>query len=157
MEKQYFQLGNTDNNRIVRVIRIAFGIVCILVSVYWLFFNIRSAGNDGTVWITVFFLTGFGGYQILDGAGFTKTYIEFDNACITLRKNPVLPAVRLSNSDIEVIEMHPLNVNFRLKTGRKVVLRFGATQIETNELIKDALLDYSENSGVKLIIVEEKM
>jgi hypothetical protein len=113
--------------------------------------------KDGSVWITIVFLTGFGVFQIMEGFGLTKIFIEFDNDNIRLKKNPVFPAVKFCSTDIEKIDLHPLNVIFRLKSGEKINLRFGATQIEKNELIKDEILDFADEFKVSIDVVEEKI
>jgi len=69
MEKMYFSLGTSENNRLVKVIQIVFGVVCIAVAIFWLVFNIKSLKADGTLWITIIFLSGFGFYQIWAGLG----------------------------------------------------------------------------------------
>ncbi len=157
MENKYFSLGSTENNLFVKVIRIIFGLLCILVAGYWFAFNIKSLKADWTLWITVLFLLGFGFYQVWSGLGKANRFIEFGKDYILLRKNPMLPAVRLEVSNIEKIELFPLNVVFFLKSKKRILLRFGTTYQDTNELIKDELFSFTGSNNIPLEVVEEKI
>ena len=136
MEKKYFSLGTSENNRLVKIIRIVFGVVCLAVAIFWLIFNIKSLKADGTLWITIIFLSAFGFYQIWSGLGRATTFIEIGTDNIRLKKNPILPNVEMSAGEIEKIEFFPLNVIFFLKSKKRILLRFGTTYYETNEKVK---------------------
>src|SRR5665811_2413177 len=41
METKYFSLSSNENNKLVKIIQIVFGIVCFVVAIFWLIFNIR--------------------------------------------------------------------------------------------------------------------
>lgn len=157
METKYFSLGTSENNRLVKIIQIVFGVVCIAVAIFWLIFNIRSLKADGTLWITIIFLSGFGFYQIWSGLGRTTLFIEIGADYIRLKKNPVLPSVKIRAGDIEKIELFPLNVIFFLKSRKRIMLRFGTTYYETNEKVKDEILGFAETNDIPLEIVEEKL
>jgi hypothetical protein len=157
METKYFSLGTSDNNRLVRIIRILFGVVCFIVAVFWLNFNIKSLKADGTLWITIIFLSGFGFYQIWSGLGHANRFIEIGTDSIRLKKNPILPTLRMSVGEIEKIELFPLNVIFYLKTKKRILLRFGTTFHETNENVKDELMNFADTNKITLEIVEEKI
>ncbi|MBK7713516.1 MAG: hypothetical protein IPJ37_23270 [Bacteroidales bacterium] len=76
METKYFSLGASETNTIIKIIRILFGLVCIAIAIFWIIFNIRAAGAERSVWITVVFLSGFGLYQIWAGLGRTEKFIR---------------------------------------------------------------------------------
>lgn len=157
MDTKYFSLGNSENNQFVKIIRIVFGVVCITVAVYWLNFNIKSLKTDGTLWITIVFLLGFGFYQIWSGLGRANRFIEIACDYINLRKNPVLPSVKFSSAEISKIELFPLSLVFFLKSEKRILLRFGATFHETNELIKDEILTFAGRNNIPLEIIEDKI
>ncbi len=157
MVKKYFSLGSTDNNIFVKIIRIIFGLVCIAVAGYWFSFNIKSLKADWTLWITVLFLLGFGFYQIWSALGKANRYIEFGKEYILLKRNPLLAAIRMEVSNIEKIELFPLNVVFFLKSKKRIFLRFGTTYQDTNELIKDELFSFTGMNNIALEVVEEKI
>src|SRR5450759_1922819 len=137
MEIKYFSLGTSENNRLVKIIRIIFGVVCLAVAIFWLIFNIRSLKADGTLWITIIFLSGFSFYQIWAGLGRAARFIEIGPGYIRLKKNPILQSVEMLAGEIEKIEFFPLNVIFFLKTEKRILLRFGTTYYEKNEKVKD--------------------
>jgi hypothetical protein len=157
METRFFPLGTSENNRLVNIIRVVFGIVCIAVAIFWLIFNIRSLKADGTLWITIIFLSGFGFYLIWAGLGRAARFIEIGPDYIRLKKNSILPPVEMLAGEIEKIELFPLNVIFFLKLKKRILLRFGTTYYETNEKVKDEILGFAESNKIILEIVHEEL
>jgi len=157
MDNKYFSLGSTDNNLFVKIIRLIFGLVCILVAGYWFGFNIKSLKADWTLWITVLFLLGFGFYQIWSALGKANRFIEFGKDFIVLRKNPIFPAIKMKASEMEKIELFPLNIVFFLKSKKRILLRLGTTYQDINELIKDELFTFTGSNNIPLEVVEEKI
>ena len=157
MDRKYFPLSSVENNRVVKIVQVAFGIVCVAVAVFWLIFNIRSLKADGTLWITIIFLSGFGFYQVWAGLGRATRFIEISSDEIRLKKTVIFPAVMISVSEIQKIEVFPFNLIFFLKTGKKIVLRFSSTYHETNEKVKDEILSFAEVNSINIEIVEEKI
>ena len=157
MEKKYFSLGTDESSLFVKILRILFGAVCIGVAVFWLIFNIESLRADKMIWITIIFLTGFGSYQIWSGLGLAKRYIEIGAGCINLKKNPVLPPVKMTARNIERIKLYPLNLIIILKSKRRIMLRFGTTYYETNEKVTDEIISFAEINKITLEVIEEKI
>jgi hypothetical protein len=150
-------LGTSENNRIINIIRIIFGIVCVAVAVFWLIFNIQLLKSDIMLWITIIFLSGFGFYQIWSGMGRAIVFIEISADYILLKKNPVLPSVEMRASDIEKIELFPMNVIFFFKSKKRNLLRFGSTYHETNEKVSEKIIDFAESNKIPLEIIQEKI
>jgi hypothetical protein len=157
MEKKYFALSSNENNKIVKIIQVVFGFVCIAIAGFWLFYNIRAMKADKTLWITIIFLTGFGFYQIWTGLGKSARFIEISADKIRIKKTILLPPVILSPENIQKIEIYPLNLIFFLKSQKKILLRFGATYQDTNEQIKDEVFIFAEKNLIKAEFVEEKL
>lgn len=157
MEIKYFSLGTSETNRLVKVIQIVFGLVCFVVAFFWLIFNIRSLKADGTLWITIIFLSGFGFYQIWAGLGRTIRFIEIGSDFIRLKKNPILSPLKMNSGEIERIELFPLNVFFYIKSKKRILLRFGTMYHETNEKIKDEILRFAESNNIPLEIMKEEL
>jgi hypothetical protein len=157
MENKYYPLGNSENNRIVSGIRIVFGIICLAVAFFWLVFNIRSRETTGTIWITIIFLAGFGIYQIMAGLGRTTRFIDFGNDYIRLKKNAAFTPFVITASEIERIELFPMNVIFIMKSGKRIMLRFGTVNQDINENIKDELLIFADANNIPLEIKVEKL
>jgi flagellar basal body-associated protein FliL len=157
MEKKYFALGPIENNRLLKIIQIVFGIVCLVVAIFWLIFNIRSMKSGGTIWITILFLTGFGLYQVWAGFGKATRFIEINSDKIQFKKTIILPPVQLSAEEIQKIEIFPFNLIFFLKTGKRIVLRFSSTYHETNESIKNEILAFAELNKMEVKIANEKI
>lgn len=157
METKYFSLSSNENNRLVKVIQVIFGIVCIAVAIFWLIFNIGSLKVYSTLWITLLFLSGFGFYQVWSGLGKAARFIKIGSDKIWLRKNIILPAIELPAGEIEKIELFPLNLFFILKSKKRILLRFGTTYHETNEKIVEEIMIFAKSNSVNLEIKEEKL
>jgi hypothetical protein len=157
METKYFSFSSVENNKLVKIIQIVFGIVCIAIAIFWLIFNIRSLKADGTLWITIIFLSGFGFYQVWAGLGKATRFIEISSDKIRLKKTILLSALEMQVSEIQKIEIFPFNLIFFLKTKKKILLRFSSTYYETNEKIKDEILGFAEFNSINTEIVEEKL
>jgi len=157
MEKKYFALSSSDNNKIVKIIQVVFGFVCLAVAGFWLFFNIRAMRSDKTLWITILFLSGFGFYQIWTGLGKAIRFIEISMEKISIKKTILLPPVLLFPENIEKIEIYPLNLIFFLHSKKKMFLRFGTTYQDLNEQIKDEIILFAEQNSINAEFVEEKI
>jgi hypothetical protein len=150
-------LSTSETNTLVKIISIVFGVFCIAVAIFWLNFNIQSLKTDGTLYITIVFLSGFGFYQIWAGLGRTARYVEIGGDTIRIKKNPILPSVLIKGNEIERIELFPLNVIFFLKSQKRFTLRFGTTYLETSNRIKDEILNFAESNSIHLEIMDEKL
>jgi hypothetical protein len=157
MESKYFSLSSVENNRLVKIIQIIFGILCIAVAICWLIFNIRSIKAAGTLWITIIFLSGFGLYQVWAGLGKAIRFIEISSDKIRFKRTILLPPVELPVEAIQKIEIFPFNLIFILKVEKRILLRFSSTYTETNEKIKDEILSFAELNSINIEIVEEKL
>jgi hypothetical protein len=157
MDNKYFFLGTNVNSRFEKLIRIVFGLACLAVSIFWIIFNINVLQVNLTLWITIIFLWGFGFYQIWTGIGRGTRFIEIGTDYIVLKKNPMLSPVNITAIQIEKIELHPMNVILFIRSKNKILLRFGNTYYETNEKIKDELLDFAENNKIPMEIKHEEL
>jgi hypothetical protein len=157
MEKKYFSLGPVENNLIIKLIRILFGIICIVVAIFWLNYNFRALKTDWTLWITIIFLTAFGFYQIWTGLGRATRFIEIDKNTIRLKKFAVLPPVMIPAPEVDHIEIFPLNVVFFLRSGKRVMLRFGTTYYEQNEIILDEIIAFADSNNITFEVISEKI
>ena len=157
MERRYFSLGNVDKNRLVRVIRILFGVVCFAVAIFWLIFNFQSTNNTGTNWITILFLAGFGFYQVWAGIGKADRFIEIGRDNILLKKDIFLRPKNIEAGDTEKIYFYPLKIVFLLKSGKKILLRLGTMYYESNEKITDELGKYAEENQITTEVIQEEI
>ena len=155
METGNFPLGNAEDNRFVKGFRISFGIACIAMAAYWLNFNLRSLKTDWSLWVTIFFLLGFGSYQIWAGLGRAIRYIVVNTEMILLKKSSLRPPVQLLPADISKIDIFPLNIYFIMKSGKKLLLRFGTIHYETNEKIIDELIRFADSNNIPYEYNEE--
>jgi hypothetical protein len=157
MENKLFSLEIRENNKITRIFQIVFGFVCICIAIFWVIYNYRSFIADGTLWITVVFLCGFGAFQIYSGLGYATRFIEFGTAMIRLKKNSLFPPVELSAENIEKIEVYPLKVHIFHKTQKKILIRFGVTDPQKVEIIKDEIITFASANNIIMEIKNEEI
>ena len=157
MEEKHFSLDTKENNKVINIIRVVFGIVCVITAVFWTWFNFNAVKSQGTVWLTVIFLAGFGVYQIFSGFGHTSKYINIGKKSLVIRNRPIFPPVEISADDIEKIDFYPLNVVFFLKSEKRLLIRFGTTYYETNEKIVTELDAFAERNDIATDVIEEKL
>jgi hypothetical protein len=127
------------------------------IAVFWMIFNIEPEKENGTSWITIIFLAGFGIYEIYAGMGKAVKFIETSPEKIHLKKNSLLPAVEIKPAEIEKIESFPLNIVFFTKTGRKISFRLGMTYPEFIETIKGEITDFATHNNIPLEIKKEEI
>lgn len=157
METKYYPLGSAEDNRLVKFFRAFFGVVCVALAVYWLIFNIRAESATGSIWVIVFFLTVFGIYQVMAGFGMATRFIMISREAVKIKQNAFLPAEQFSHEDISKIEFFPLKVIFIYKSGKKLQIRFGTINYETNEKIVDELVSFSDLNNIPFEIREEEL
>jgi hypothetical protein len=157
MDKKYFPLSSVENNRVIKIVQLAFGIVCIAIAIFWLIFSIRSLKVNGTLWITIIFLSGFGIYQVWAGLGRATRFIEISSDTIRLKKTAVFPTVVISAGEIQKIEVFPFSLIFILKTEGKNVMRFSSTYHETNEKVKEEIIRFAGINSISIENIEEKL
>ncbi len=157
MEKQYFSLEPVESNRLTRIFQLIFGIVCIVVAIFWLIYNIKSLKSDTTLWITIIFLVGFSLYQINAGLGKATRFIEINKDKIRMKRNSLLPVKEITASEIEKIEMFPLNLVFFIREGRRIYLRFGTSLADKIEPIKNELANFADAHNINTEIKSEEL
>jgi hypothetical protein len=155
METKYYSLELRENNTLIKVFRIIFGIACIGIAIFWLFYNFKAVRADNNLWITVIFLSGFGIYLVRSGLGYGNRFIEIGNSHIGFRKNSFLKRAEYDAGEIEKIGFYPLKVVFWLRSGKKDLLRFGVTDIEKVESIKDDLMKFATGNNIPGELINE--
>jgi hypothetical protein len=155
MENKFYSLEIRENNKVVRIFQIIFGIICLFIAGFWVIFNISSVKADRTLWITVAFLSGFGAYQILSGLGRASKFIEFGDDRIRLKKNSLLPVMLINSEQIEKTDIYPLKVLIILKSSKKILIRFGVTDSQKIELVKDEFVSFTSRNSISLELKNE--
>lgn len=154
MEKKHFSLEMRDENRLTKIFQVILGLACIAIACYWLIYNIRS-DKSGTLWVTVIFLTGFGVYMIWSGFGYGYRFIEFVGDKITLKKNSFLSPVVINAREVGKIEMYPLKFKVIFRSSKMIQTRFGVSDIEKIELIKDEIIKFAADHNIPTEIKNE--
>jgi len=148
METKFFSLEIHSDNRLTRIFRFLLGLFCIIIAGYWLVYNIRTGGNDLTLWVTTLFLIIFGTYMVASSFGSCSTFIEFSEEFIRIKNNSFLPARTIQAKDILKVEIYTLKFRITLKDSRTFITRFGMSDLERNEKIKDEMISFAERNNI---------
>jgi RsiW-degrading membrane proteinase PrsW (M82 family) len=157
METRIFSLESRENNKITRIFQIIFGVICIVIAVFWLIFNFRSIKTDRTVWITIIFLFCFGAFLIYSGLGLASRFIGLGTGSIRLKNNFLFPAIDISIENIEKIEIFPLKVLIFRKASKKILIRFGVIYVDNVELIKDEIISFASANNILIELKNEEI
>jgi hypothetical protein len=155
MEKKYYSLEIRDDNRLTKIFKIIFGLVCSAISVFWVIFSFITIKADSTQWITISFLMLFGIFQILSGLGLAVKFIEFYSNKIKLKQNSVLPAIELFADNIDRIELYPLKVLFFTGPDKNILLRFGISNPDNVELLKEEIVKFADSNKISMEVKSE--
>lgn len=150
MDSNYFSLEVNKSNKLTRIFQLIFGIICSLVAIAWLIMNIETIVSNMTLLITIIFLAGFAWYQINSGLGRGDKFVEIDQNTLRLKKNSLFPVQNLSATEIQKIELFPLNVIFFMRSGKRVILRFGTTFTDIIEPFRKTISDFCSRNEIPL-------
>lgn len=157
MKQTHFPLNRAESTIFAKTVSIVFGLACIGIAIFWLFFNINSLKENGALWITILFILGFGIYILLSGLGLANSYILIDSDYIILKQHKLLSSIKIMANEIEKIESLPLNVIIYRKEKKRVLLRFGTTWHETNSNIIDEIIGFAQTNNIPFEIIEEEL
>ena len=157
MEKKLFFLEPGESTKFTKAFQIILGILCVIIAIYWVIFNLQSIKTDSALWITIIFLILFGVYQLLAGTGRTRKYISTEPQQIVLKQNSVLPPVKLIPPDLEKIELFPLSIAFVTKKSSRIRFRFGLSYPEIIEPVKNEIVEFAELNNIQLEIKDEEL
>ncbi|HBE41793.1 MAG TPA: hypothetical protein DDW27_11430 [Bacteroidales bacterium] len=157
MKENYLSLDPHDQQGIMKILQVIFGIICIAVTLYYIITGIRSDQSRLTVWIGILFLLIFGIYLILSGLGKTKKYFRTRQNSISFKQHSVLPAVSLLASNIERIEIYPLSIKFFIKGRNKFIFRFGISYPEIIDPVKQEVIGFAGSKNIEIEIMDEEI
>jgi hypothetical protein len=157
MESNYYSLEVNKSNRITRVFQLAFGVICAIIAVVWAILNINMLKSNGALWITIILLLGFAYFQIISGLGKAEKFIEISQDSIKLKKNSLFGAQEMNATDIEKIEAFPLNLVFFLRSGKKVLLRFGTTYTDIIDPVRKSIQTFCTGNNIPLEFKTEEL
>jgi hypothetical protein len=157
MESNYYSLEVNKSNKVTRIFQLAFGIICAVIAVIWAIMNINMLKSNGTLWITIVLLLGFAYYQIISGLGKSEKFIEFSQSSIKLKKNSLFPVRVLKAPDIHKIEAFPLNLVLFLRSGKRLILRFGTTYTDIIEPVRKSLQTFCTGNNIPLEFKTEEL
>lgn len=155
MKERHFSLDPQEQSRTMKILQLIFGIICILVTVYYLFAGILFNQSGISVWVAFSFLLLFGVYQIMAGFGKTKKYFAVSGNNITFKQHAILPAFTTGSGDISRIELFPLSINFQLKNKRNIRLRFGISYPEIIDPVKQEVIEFAGKNNIPFEVMDE--
>lgn len=154
MEKKRFSLDLREPVRWTEIIQLIFGIVCLVIAILLLISLSRSESPERSSLTGIAFLFIFGIYQIWAGIGYARKFIEFEGSLLNLKINSIGKVKHIQSSEIEGIDVYPMNIIFRLNNNSKINLRFGTNMPERNEEIVNELVAFAEANNITFEIKE---
>jgi len=149
MAETYFSIELNENTRLGRSLRILLGVVCLVVTV-WFLISIRgTAASVTTAWIAMAFLLLFGLWLIGSGLGFTERYIRVGDERIVLRQDFYSTPVIFTPASLRAVEFRPLVIDF-LTDEKKVRLKLGTYYPERTASIMEAVEDFCKRHGIEI-------
>ena len=155
MGQKFFSLEMRDENRLTKIFQVILGIACIGIAGYWFIFDFKTGRSGISVWATKIFLVAFGSYMVWTGFGFGYRFIEFPGGMIRLRKNSFLSTVEIMPGDVDRIDLFPLKFTVYMKNSGTILTRFGVSDTEKIELIKDEIIKFASDYNIPLDIKNE--
>lgn len=149
MKETRYNIDLQEESRTGKILRLIFGIACLVVAV-WYMYSIRgTAASTGSAWIATGFLLLFGLWMIASGLGYTRRYITISDERIILRQEFYRPPVIFTPSSLKYVEFKPLSVGFITKTGR-INLRLGTYYPGHTAFILEAVEEFCKQNDIEI-------
>ena len=149
MKETRYNIDLHEENRTGKILRIFFGIACIIVA-GWYMYSIRgTAASAGSAWIGIAFILLFGLWMIGSGLGYTRRYITIGDDRIILRQEFYRPPVIFTPSSLKAVEFKPLTIGFITETGR-INLRLGTYYPGHTASILEAVEEFCRQNKIEV-------
>jgi hypothetical protein len=149
MADKYYSIELHENTRLGRSLRILLGVVCLAVTV-WFMYSIRgTAASVGTAWIATGFLLLFGLWLIGSGLGFTERYIRISDDTIVLRQDFYKPSVKFTAASLRAVAFKPVVIDF-ITDKKNVRLRLGTYYPDRTAAIMEAVDEFCRGNGIEV-------
>lgn len=148
METQRFNLDLSENNRVSRILKSIFGIICIAVALFLAVMMHRSGQSTRSTWIAVAFLFLFGVWLVLKVTGLTDRYIVISESEIVLKDKFYSPAMIIRASDLEKTGFSQLKISFFPSAGRVIALRLGTYYRDNSFKLMQAVEEFCNLNGI---------
>jgi hypothetical protein len=149
MADRYYSIELHENTRLGRSLRILLGVVCLAVTV-WFMYSIRgTAASVGTAWIATGFLLLFGLWLIGSGLGFTERYIRIGDDTIILRQDFYKPLVKLPAASLRAVAFKPVVIDF-ITDKKNVRLRLGTYYPDRTAAIMETVEEFCIRNGIEV-------
>ena len=148
MKSQRFNLDPGENDRINRILKALFGLVCIAAAITT---GIMMTGSDKLTtnsFIAIAFMGLIGISLLISGLGLTERFLTLTGDTIILRDKVYAPARTISVSDLRKVEFSQLKITFILKSEELVALRLGTYYRENSLKIMETLENFCASNSI---------
>ncbi len=157
MTEKYIPLDDRPDKKIIRIIMVLFGILCLITSSWWALYLVKYPGNENVFWIATAFLLLFGLYQIYSGLGFAARYIKIEGQQLTIRQNSIAPSRIFGSDKIEKIEIGTMDIVINLSDGGRYRIKLGLKYPDLGENIKERIIEFATENRIDLFYRHEKI
>ena len=148
METRRFNLDLSENNRVSRILKSIFGIICIAVALILSLMMQRSGESTYSTWIAVAFLFLFGVWLVLKVTGLTDRFVVISESEIVLKDKFYSPALVIRASDLEKTGFSQLMISFFLRSGKVIALRLGTYYRENSFKLMEVVEEFCNLNGI---------
>ncbi len=149
MADTHFSIELNENTRVGKSLRILLGVVCLVVTVWFIFSVKGTAASVGTAWIAMGFLLLFGLWLIGSGLGLTERYITIGHDRIVLRQDFYRPPVVFTSSSLTAVGFKPVVIDF-YTVNKNVRLRLGTYYPDRTAAIMEAVEKFCLLHGIEI-------
>ncbi len=149
MADKHFSIELHENTRVGKSLRILLGVVCLIVTAWFIFSVKGTAASVGTAWIAMGFLFLFGLWLIGSGLGLTERYITIGHDRIVLRQDFYRPPAVFTSSSLTAVEFKPVVIDF-YTNNENVRLRLGTYYPDRTAAIMEAVEEFCVLQGIEI-------
>ena len=149
MKETRYNIDLQEENKTGKILRLIFGIACLIVAVWYMYSIGGTAASIGSAWIATGFLMLFGFWMIASGLGYTRRYITISDDRIILRQEFYRPPVIFTPSSLKYVEFKPLTISFITGTGR-INLRLGTYYPGHTAFILEAVEEFCKQNNIEI-------
>ena len=144
MQHKQISLDDRPEKRMVRIIMVIFGFLCLFTSSWWTVYLLKLPDNNNNMfWVATLFLFLFGLYQIYSGLGFAARYMIFEEKTFIVRQNSLSVPKKFMSDDIKTVEIGPNDISLLFNDGKRYRIKLGLKYPDLGENIKKNIIEFA--------------
>ncbi|HUS87246.1 MAG TPA: hypothetical protein VMW76_08400 [Bacteroidales bacterium] len=151
MQHKHISLDDRPEKRMVRVIMVIFGLLCLFTSGWWSVYLLKLPDNNNNMfWLATLFLFLFGLYQIYSGLGLATRYMIFEEKVFIVRQNSLLTPKKFYSDNIKTVEIGSHDISLLFNDGRRYRIKLGLKYPDLGENIKENIIEFATGHKIEI-------